>query len=49
MLHVWALAVMSSLLWTFSTGDNNSRETIVFISYVVAYTGLLWYQVSSSR
>jgi hypothetical protein len=48
MLHVWALAVMSALLWTFSTGDSG-RETMVFVSYVIAYTGLLWYQVSSFK
>ncbi|KAH8593367.1 glycosyltransferase family 4 protein [Bisporella sp. PMI_857] len=39
--HVWSLAVSSSLLWVF----NSTREsTIMFIAYVGAYTGLLWFQ-----
>lgn len=41
--HVWGAAIMTALLWVFSP---SSRETgtIVFLSYLLAYTGLLWYQ-----
>ncbi|TVY84657.1 hypothetical protein LSUE1_G001270 [Lachnellula suecica] len=39
--HVWSLAVASSLLWVF---DSTMESTILFIAYVGAYTGLLWYQ-----
>jgi hypothetical protein len=42
LLHVWSLAVASTLLWVF---DSTLESTILFISYIVAYTGLLWYQV----
>jgi hypothetical protein len=39
--HVWGLAVTTTLLWLFSS----TREaTIIFLCYVGAYTGLLWYQ-----
>jgi hypothetical protein len=39
--HVWGLAVTATLLWLFS---GTKQATIVFLSYVGAYTGLLWYQ-----
>jgi hypothetical protein len=53
--HVWALAVTTTLLWLFSSSMIQSTSTtshpgptsdssIVFLSYVGAYTGLLWYQ-----
>ena len=42
LFHVWSLAVASSLLWVF---DSTEESTILFISYIGAYTGLLWYQV----
>jgi hypothetical protein len=42
LLHVWSLAVSSSLLWVF---DSTEESTILFLAYVGAYTGLLWYQV----
>ncbi|EKD19488.1 hypothetical protein MBM_02725 [Drepanopeziza brunnea f. sp. 'multigermtubi' MB_m1] len=50
MLHVWGLAVVSVLIWVFAShipsddGTVSSQGTIIFLSYVVAYTGLLWYQ-----
>ncbi|KAK0103063.1 hypothetical protein ONS96_005674 [Cadophora gregata f. sp. sojae] len=43
MLHVWGLAVTSILLWLFAS-TKDSEGTIIFLSYVLAYTGLLWYQ-----
>ncbi|PLB38320.1 glycosyltransferase family 4 protein [Aspergillus candidus] len=41
MLHVWSLAFSTALIWTFQS----TREAmIIFCAYVLAYTGLLWYQ-----
>jgi hypothetical protein len=42
LLHVWSLALASSLLWVF---DSTKESTILFLSYVGAYTGILWFQV----
>jgi hypothetical protein len=54
--HVWGLAVTSMLLWLFSSSQRpqvGTTElpklplyggTLIFMSYVTAYTGLLWYQ-----
>jgi hypothetical protein len=39
--HVWGLAVTATLLWVFS---GTEEATEVFLGYVGAYTGLLWYQ-----
>ncbi|GAD97218.1 glycosyl transferase, group 1 family protein [Paecilomyces variotii No. 5] len=41
MWHVWSLALTSSLLWTFQASLD---AMIMFYAYVLAYTGLLWYQ-----
>ncbi|KUJ17442.1 uncharacterized protein LY89DRAFT_53649 [Mollisia scopiformis] len=41
--HIWALAVTTVLLWLFDDSDRDTG-TIVYVSYVLAYTGLLWYQ-----
>ncbi|KAL2067476.1 hypothetical protein VTL71DRAFT_1901 [Oculimacula yallundae] len=41
LFHVWSLAVASTLLWVF---DSSKESTLLFLSYVFAYTGLLWYQ-----
>ncbi|RMZ88309.1 hypothetical protein DV736_g4460, partial [Chaetothyriales sp. CBS 134916] len=39
--HIWAVSVSSALLWTFQ----DSRDAVIlYISYVGAYTGLLFYQ-----
>ena len=39
--HVWSCAISTALIWTFQP----MREAmIVFFSYVLAYTGLIWYQ-----
>jgi hypothetical protein len=54
--HVWGLAMTSMLLWLFSSspkppvGTTDLPKlppyggTLIFLSYVAAYTGLLWYQ-----
>jgi hypothetical protein len=52
MLHVWGLAVTSTLIWLFASSnlrhghlvEHPSQPTIIFLGYVAAYTGLLWYQ-----
>lgn len=36
LFHVWSMAVASTLLWVF---DSTKDSTILFLSYVVAYTG----------
>lgn len=41
LFHAWSLACSATLLWVF---DSTRDSTILFISYVGAYTGLLWYQ-----
>jgi hypothetical protein len=43
LFHVWSLAIASCLLWVFDSSSNST--VILFISYVGAYTGLLWFQV----
>ena len=40
-LHIWGAAVVSALMWTF---QDSRDETIVFLSYIGSYWGLLWYQ-----
>jgi len=41
LLHVWSLSVSTCLLLVF----NGTRDsTILFLAYVGAYTGLLWFQ-----
>ena len=42
--HVWGLAGTATLVWVFASKDT-VKPTIIFMSYVLAYTGLLWYQV----
>ncbi len=39
--HIWGIALMTALLWTF---EGDEKATIMFLAYVGAYTGLLWYQ-----
>ncbi|KAL4897630.1 hypothetical protein BDV59DRAFT_47253 [Aspergillus ambiguus] len=41
MWHVWSLAFSTALIWTF---QSTLEAMTVFFSYVLAYTGLLWYQ-----
>ncbi|CAI7678761.1 unnamed protein product [Penicillium pancosmium] len=39
--HVWSLALSTALLWTFQAPVEG---VIIFFTYVLAYTGLIWYQ-----
>ncbi|KAJ5124428.1 uncharacterized protein N7515_008253 [Penicillium bovifimosum] len=39
--HVWSLALATALIWTF---QSSVEGMAVFFSYVLAYTGLIWYQ-----
>lgn len=39
--HVWALAFTASMIWTL---QESLEAWIMFCAYVLAYTGLLWYQ-----
>ncbi|KAL2818251.1 hypothetical protein BDW59DRAFT_181939 [Aspergillus cavernicola] len=41
LLHVWGLAVTSSLMWAFEDARSAIR---MYLGYVGAYSGLLWYQ-----
>jgi hypothetical protein len=43
LLHVWGLAVTSALLWAF---ESSRAATQMYLAYVGAYSGLLWYQYS---
>lgn len=36
LFHVWSMAVASTLLWVF---DSTKESTLLFLAYVVAYTG----------
>ncbi|KAJ6146095.1 hypothetical protein N7497_008077 [Penicillium chrysogenum] len=39
--HVWSLALATALIWTF---QSMVEGMTIFFSYVLAYTGLIWYQ-----
>lgn len=40
-LHIWGMAVTAALMWNFE----HARTAVgMYLSYVGAYTGLLWYQ-----
>jgi glycosyltransferase involved in cell wall biosynthesis len=41
MWHVWGFALTGSLVWTF---QGSLEAMVMFCAYVLAYTGLLWYQ-----
>ncbi|KAL4926988.1 glycosyltransferase family 4 protein [Aspergillus undulatus] len=41
MWHSWGLALTAALVWTF---QSQLQAMIMFLAYVGAYTGLLWYQ-----
>ncbi|KAL3441768.1 hypothetical protein BJX65DRAFT_322050 [Aspergillus insuetus] len=43
LLHVWGLAVTSAVLWAF---ESSHAATQMYLAYVGAYSGLLWYQYS---
>ncbi|KAE8355715.1 hypothetical protein BDV28DRAFT_162634 [Aspergillus coremiiformis] len=40
-LHIWGAAIVLALMWAF---ESTSDATILFLAYVGAYSGLLWYQ-----
>ncbi|KAF2751551.1 glycosyltransferase family 4 protein [Sporormia fimetaria CBS 119925] len=40
-VHVWALSLSTALVWIF---NGSSESTVMFLSYVGAYSGLLLYQ-----
>ncbi|KAH0537525.1 hypothetical protein FGG08_005700 [Glutinoglossum americanum] len=42
-IHVWGLSVTAAFIWSF---DSSRDAMVMFLSYVGAYTGLLWYQYS---
>ncbi|KAJ6087185.1 hypothetical protein N7467_006099 [Penicillium canescens] len=39
--HVWSLALATALIWTF---QSSLEGMVIFFSYILAYTGLIWYQ-----
>lgn len=41
MLHVWSVALAASLMWTF---EKSQHGTQMFLAYIGAYTGLLYFQ-----
>jgi glycosyltransferase involved in cell wall biosynthesis len=40
-VHIWAIAVTAALMWSFEAAR---QATIMYVGYIGAYTGLLWYQ-----
>ncbi|KAL3443104.1 hypothetical protein BJX65DRAFT_312121 [Aspergillus insuetus] len=40
-LHIWGTAVTLALMWTF---ESSPKATIMYLAYIVAYSGLLFYQ-----
>ena len=40
-IHAWGLAFTTAFFWAYVEG---SEATILLLSYLVAYTGLLWFQ-----
>lgn len=40
-LHVWGIAITSTLIWVFESARSAAG---MYLAYVGAYTGLLWYQ-----
>ncbi|KAH9206430.1 glycosyl transferase [Leptodontidium sp. 2 PMI_412] len=40
-MHIWGAAITSALMWTF---EGSRNATIMYLGYLGAYTGLLWYQ-----
>ncbi|KAL2828818.1 hypothetical protein BJY01DRAFT_255241 [Aspergillus pseudoustus] len=43
LLHIWAIAVTAALMWAF---ESTRTATQMYLAYVGAYSGLLWYQYS---
>jgi glycosyltransferase involved in cell wall biosynthesis len=40
-LHIWGMVITSAMMWLFTESKN---AAIMYIAYLGAYTGLLWYQ-----
>jgi hypothetical protein len=40
-IHAWGLCFVTSFFWVYV---NDEEATITFVSYIAAYTGLLWFQ-----
>lgn len=40
-LHLWGAALFACLMWVFQSSKD---DTIMFMAYIGAYSGLLWYQ-----
>jgi hypothetical protein len=40
-LHIWGLSLTTALMWAFNVSQ---EATIMYLAYVCAYSGLLWYQ-----
>ncbi|KAK6579999.1 hypothetical protein PZA11_007707 [Diplocarpon coronariae] len=40
-MHIWGISITSALMWTF---EGSRDATVMYLAYVGAYTGLLWYQ-----
>jgi glycosyltransferase involved in cell wall biosynthesis len=40
-VHIWGIALTAALMWTF---EASRAATIMYLGYIGAYTGLLWYQ-----
>ncbi|KAK3719243.1 hypothetical protein LTR37_004462 [Vermiconidia calcicola] len=40
-MHAWGISLMTALLWIF---ESNRDATIMYLAYMAAYSGLLWYQ-----
>ncbi|KAL3459331.1 hypothetical protein BJX64DRAFT_301426 [Aspergillus heterothallicus] len=43
LLHIWAIAATAALVWAF---ESTRSATQMYLAYVSAYSGLLWYQYS---
>ena len=40
-LHIWGVSITAALMWTF---EGSKEATTMYLAYIGAYTGLLWYQ-----
>ncbi|PBP26082.1 glycosyl transferase, group 1 family protein [Diplocarpon rosae] len=40
-MHIWGISITSALMWVF---EPSRDATVMYLAYIGAYTGLLWYQ-----
>ncbi|KKY22813.1 putative glycosyl group 1 family protein [Phaeomoniella chlamydospora] len=40
-MHIWGISITSALMWVF---ESSRSATTMYLAYIGAYTGLLWYQ-----